>query len=283
MASIQNGTLPGVKILDAFWINGSVLAQVTPQGLLNLSKEPSVTEIYKNGRIVYEPGLHEVRIGRFGSQLDDGSTPMPYHFSSIGLDRLNKEQPNVIGTGVTVGEVDTGVDGTHPALAGKIALFYNGQTKTTGNPVDFQEHGTHTSGTILGGSRSIRKLPRSVLLRAAKLVMAAALQNYDQMLQGVQFFLDQRTNPAASSVKVIGCSWNFSSAPDQELFYRAIAAWEAAGILPVFSAGNAGTNGITPPHEYPGAYAIGAFGADGKIADFPASARSLQRTNDAEA
>ena len=58
---------------------------------------------------------------------------------------------------------------------------------------------------------------------------------------------------------------------DQEVFYRAIAAWEAAGILPVFSAGNngkAGLSTITNPHDYPGTLAVGAFGPDGKIADF---------------
>ena len=267
MNSLQNNQVPGVKFLQAFWINGAVLADVTREGLVNLSKQPSVTKIYRNGIVHKDPPV-SVKSGHgpvFGADPFGGASS-DYHFTSIGLDRLMKELPQVVGTGVTVGLVDTGVDATHPALQGKVPLFFNGQTRKTSPPQDFDQHGTHVSGTVAGGDRTNNLIG---VAPGAKIVMAGVVeQGFDAMLSGMQFFLDQRQNPAASSIKVVGCSWNTGGAPDQEVFYRAIAAWEAAGILPVFSAGNAGAQGITHPHEYPGTFAIAAFGADGNIASF---------------
>jgi subtilisin family serine protease len=266
LVSLQNNELSGLKYIHVFWINGSFLANVTPEGLKQLANHPSVTKIYRNGRLGNEPGLHK-KPAKMRSGLLDANVQQDYAFPSIGLDQLAKEHPEVTGKGVIVGAVDTGVDGTHPALQGKIPLFYNGETKTTTEPKDFDEHGTHVSGTIAGGDRATNNIG---VAPGAKLVMAGVVnQGLDSMLEGMQWFLDADKNPVvAVKIKAVGCSWNTGGAPDQEVFYRAIAAWEAAGILPVFSAGNSGDQGITPPHEYPGAFAVAAYGADGKRADF---------------
>jgi subtilisin family serine protease len=263
LASWQNNELPGVEILNAYWINGAILADVTPQGIQSLRNHDAVTKIYMNKRLLLDPGL---RIEHDHGALD--ATP-GYAFPAIGLDKLIQEKPQINGDGVIVGVVDTGVDGTHPALQGKIPLFYNGQTKAVSEPVDFDQHGTHVSGTIAGGDRQNNMIG---VAPGAKIVMAGVVeQGFDAMLEGMQWFLDAEKNPlVANKIRAIGCSWNTGGAPDQEVFYRALAVWEAAGILPVFSAGNAGPSAgsITNPHEYPGTFAVAAYGADGKVADF---------------
>jgi bacillopeptidase F len=260
LEAAQNGKLPGVKILNVFWINQSILADVTPEGLDNLSHEDGVTKIYRNARTTRDPFL-PARNGRL-----DGAEEA-YAFDSIGVTKLAQEMPQADGRGVIVGVVDTGVDASHPALQGKIPLFYDGATQKVGQPQDYDQHGTHVSGTIAGGDRKSNNIG---VAPGAKIVMAGVVeQGFDAMLAGMQWFLDADKNPVvAQKVKVVGCSWNTSGAPDQEPFYRAIAAWEASGILPVFSAGNEGNDGITNPHEYPGTFAVAAYGADGNIADF---------------
>jgi subtilisin family serine protease len=265
LVSLQNNELPGVNVRNLYWINGAILADVTPAGLRQLKDHPSVTKIYKNNRMGFDPGLFPKFSQGRNPSLDQAAKD--YAFPSIGLDKLIQEQPQVTGQGVIVGIVDTGVDATHPALQGKVPLFYNGETKATSEPKDFDSHGTHVSGTIVGGDRKTNKIG---VAPGAKIVVAGVVeQGYDAMLEGMQWFLDVDKNPVvAAKIHAIGCSWNSGGAPDQEVFYRAIAAWEAAGILPVFSAGNSGMNGITPPHEYPGTLAVAAFGADGNIADF---------------
>jgi subtilisin family serine protease len=263
LVSYQNKELEGVRFVSLYWINGALLAYVTPQGLRNLSHQPTVTKIYNNKKMGFEPGLGAKAPRR--RTIDN--VKQDYAFGSIGLDKLIKEQPQVDGKGVLVGVVDTGVDASHPALAGKVPLFYNGEEKKVGEPKDFDTHGTHVSGTIAGGDRSSNLIG---IAPGAKIVMAGVVeQGYDAMIDGMQWFLDAEKNPiVANKIRSVGCSWNSGGAPDQEVFYRAIAAWEAAGILPVFSAGNNGDQGITNPHEYPGTFAVAAYGADGKVADF---------------
>jgi len=74
------------------------------------------------------------------------------------LDKVIQEMPEVTGKGVVVGSVDTGVDGTHPALANKILLFYDGATRQRGTAHDIDIHGTHTAGTIFRWRTALRIL-----------------------------------------------------------------------------------------------------------------------------
>lgn len=279
MSDIQNGKLPGVRVSKAYWINATLAADVTPDGLKLLAQHPSVLRVYKNGQTRREPTRERgaSRPGKSPWAATQTNAPQDnvatkYDVSSLGLDRLFQEKPQINGSGVVVGVVDSGVDATHPALQGKVLAFYNGQTRTTSAPQDFEAHGTHVSGTIVGGDRSQNWIG---VAPGAKIVMAGALQNYDTMIEGMQWFVDLDKNPdVARSVKAVNCSWNTDGATDQEVFYRAIAAWEAAGILPIFSVGNSGPNAntVTAPHEYPGAFDVGAYGLDAKnrlvVADF---------------
>lgn len=265
LESIQNGKMKGVRVTGVYWLNSSLGLEVTPIGLKALSQFPTVTKIYRNSRNRLEP-IMGAREGKFNRNLDDAT--QEYSVTTLGLDKLFKEKPQVDGRGVIVGVVDTGVDGNHPALKGKVASFYNGETHGVTPPKDFDSHGTHVCGTIAGGDRVSNWIG---VAPGARLAVAGALINYDTMLEGMQWFLDIQNNPqVGQKVKAVSNSWNSGGAPDQEVFYRAIAAWEAAGILPVFSAGNRGPNPgtITPPHEYPGTLAVAAYGSDGKIAKF---------------
>ncbi|HRK03114.1 MAG TPA: S8 family serine peptidase, partial [Oligoflexia bacterium] len=240
--------------------------EVTPDGLRALARTPGIAKIYFNRDVLEEPTIN-------GPNPDDGPDPelvgMPYDFPEMGLDLVMKEMPQITGKGVVVGAIDTGVDGHHPALQGKILTFFDARTGQITEPYDRDDHGTHTAGTIVGGDRS-----RTLIGVApeAKLVASAALSSYDHMLRAMEFMLDPDSDPnTADMPRAINNSWNCEGAPDVELFYKAISAWEAAGILPVFSAGNSGRRGmgtITKPHEHPFVLAVGATGPDGRIADF---------------
>lgn len=252
-----------VIVQSAFWINNSIVADVTPQGLRILSQIPNIEKIYLNGQIEY---IRPVAKGApFRLQR---SVAYPYDLVDMGIDKLMEKRPDLIGTGVKVGLVDTGADGKHPALAGKIALFYDAASNQIKDPYDADQHGTHTAGTIVGGDR------QNVVIGVApgaQLIASAALSGYDNMIRAMEFMLDPDKNPNTNDrPRLVSNSWNSNGAPDQEVFYRAISAWEAAGILPVFSAGNAGPKAktITRPHEHPSVIAVAATGEDGKVASF---------------
>lgn len=256
----QNAT--GVQLLRAHWINNAILAQVNVDGLRSLASAPGVRKIYLNRRIFAETPVYGQLLLRFDPAA------IPYDFIDTGLDRLMREDPSITGSGVVIGSIDTGVDGKHPALSGKVIRFLDGKTRTVGDPYDASSHGTHTAGTMVGGDRAGTLIG---MAPEAKLVASAALVDYDTMLFGMEWMLDPDGNPQTQDIpRAVNNSWNAGGAPDMELFYKAIDAWEAAGILPVFSAGNGGPSNrsITPPHEHPMAFAVGATSPNGRIASF---------------
>ncbi len=253
-----------IQVQNVFYINNSLVADVTAAGLKRLAQIPSIEKIYFNGPIqLGEPTA--VRRGLV-SRLAAGE--YTYGLKDLGIEELMKTKPEIQGQGVLVGHIDTGVDGKHPALASKIALFYDAATNSIKPATDSGQHGSHTAGTILGGDRQSTIIG---VAPQAKLISSGALNGYDEMLRAMEFMLDPDKNPNTNDrPRLISNSWNCGGAPDVELFYKAIEAWEAAGILPVFSAGNSGPKpqSITQPHEHPSAFAIGATDSKGLIASF---------------
>lgn len=252
-----------IRVTAVHSINQSFDAYVTPAGLRALATASGVTKVYADTRVVVMPpaARRPAPPRRFDAAL-------PYDLTIMGLDKVAQTDPSLNGTGVLVGHIDTGVDGKHPALAGKIALFYNASQGRTTEPKDEAEHGTHTAGTIVGGPKD--GLPMGVA-PGARLVSVAGLTDYESMIKGMEFMLDPDGNPQTNDApRLVSNSWNCGGAPDIEPFYRAISAWEAAGIMTVFSAGNAGpaARTITKPHEHPLSFSVAAFGPNGVIADF---------------
>ena len=258
-----------VRVLKIHWINNSLVLDVTPQGLKDLAQIPQVEKIYFNGPIYYEKPVKRSAPFAFRFSRDtQGGPKYPYDLIDMGVDKLMEQRPDILGTGVRIGLVDTGVDGKHPALAGKVALFFDAATNEIKEPYDADTHGTHTSGTLLGGDRQNAVFG---MAPGARLIASAALSDYADMLKAMEFMIDPDHNPQTPDApRLVSNSWNCMGAPDLELFYRAISAWEAAGILPVFSAGNAGPKpqSITSPHEHPDAFAVAATNQLGKVADF---------------
>ena len=259
--SLRDGNVSSqdAVIKRKFYVNNSIAVDVTPRGLLALAKIRPIVKIYFNAFMDKEPYQ---RRGGLSTQSDGPA--MPYDFVEIGMDKLISQMPEVTGKGVLLGHCDTGVDGNHPALKGKIKSYYDAVHKKTTEPVDTAEHGSHTAGTMVGGNRTDNLIG---MAPDAKLLSAGIMGTYDSMLQGMQHMLEDEGKELP---RAVSNSWNCNGAPDVELFYRAIGAWESAGVLPVFSAGNAGPKPatITPPHEHPSAFAVASFGPGGKPSSF---------------
>ncbi|MCM2283042.1 MAG: S8 family serine peptidase [Bdellovibrionaceae bacterium] len=257
-----------VRILQYYWINNSLVAEVTPAGLKALAQAPGIERVYLNRKIDEIRPFARRAVTRRDVVMGLAGDNWPYSLKDIGIDALAEEMPNLDGSGVMLGTIDTGIDGKHPALAGKVAIFYDASTGKQTEPVDEASHGTHTAGTMVGGDRKNVKIG---VAPGAKLIGSAALTGYDAMLKGMEFMLDPDGNPdTADFPRAINNSWNCNGAPDVELFYRAISAWEAAGILPIFSAGNSGPGDetITKPHEHPSVVAVAATDEAGKVTGF---------------
>ena len=189
------------------------------------------------------------------------------------------------GAGVVVGIFDTGVDGTHPDLAEKFRGGTNSWYDPHGEhdvPVDaagsVTGHGTHVAGIILGGDESgthIGVAPGAKWI-AARIWNDAGEAALSSDVHGIfQWFMDPDGNPETDDAPdVVNCSWGFTLLDAfpwcLEELRDDIKAWKQAGIIPVFSAGNAGPRFFSgeSPGNYPETIAVGATTPLDTVASF---------------
>ncbi|WP_444546003.1 S8 family serine peptidase [Virgisporangium aliadipatigenens] len=199
----------------------------------------------------------------------------------------------VRGEGVVVGSVDSGVQWDHPALVnkyrGKLAdgtvnHNYNwGDTvNRCGNPsvapCDFNDHGTHTMGTMVGDDGAGNQIG---VAPGAKWIAAMGCESFtalgdcseEALLGAGEWLLAPKDlngqNPRPDlRPDLVNNSWGGGG--NNPWYNETIAAWKAAGIVPIFSAGNAGPScgTVGSPGQQPGVYAVGAYDVNNNIASF---------------
>ncbi len=172
--------------------------------------------------------------------------------------------------------MDTGIDWIHPALQANYrgslgnGLFeHNASWFDAVNesiyPYDDYGHGTHVAGTAVGG-KGIGVAPEARWIGIK--VLSQKGVGYDSWIHaGFQWALAPGGDPAQAP-DVLNASWgaNIKSTTFQE----DIEKLKAAGIFPVFSAGNAGPElgSVASPASLPGVFAIGASDSDDEVTYF---------------
>jgi len=196
-----------------------------------------------------------------------------------GIKRLNVPalwDQGITGTGVLVGHLDTGVDGSHPAL--KTALHAYAQFDVlgtrhdieSGNATDSGDHGTHTAATIAGrpvGNSAVGVAP------GALLVSAQVIEGGDvvaRILGGMDWAIEQQA-------RILSMSLGFRGYVEDFLPLTQII--RSKNILPVFAVGNEGPGTSRSPGNYAEALSVGAAGEDELVAEFSGS-RKFDREDD---
>lgn len=141
------------------------------------------------------------------------------------------------GEGVLIGHLDTGVDDTHPALAGKVALFeeFDAIGLPLGTaPHDTGSHGTHTAGTICGSNYrgvNIGVAPDAQLASALVLSGPGSSGTFAQIVAGMQWAVVNNVNAINMSLGGIGYTplWNLP-----------VLLATLSGALVIASIGNSG-------------------------------------------
>jgi subtilisin family serine protease len=168
------------------------------------------------------------------------------------------------GSGVKVGVVDGGVDGTHPDLAGRVVA----EKDFTGTGLrDLRGHGTHVAATIAstgaaaGGYKGVAP--------GAQIVSAKACGDSGACADSA--VLAAMAWAAEQGVKVINMSLGSGDEPEEDPLEAAVEKLTADhGILFVISAGNAGSNEETvgSPGSATSALSVGAISKTEALANF---------------
>ncbi|WP_435870973.1 S8 family serine peptidase [Micromonospora musae] len=188
------------------------------------------------------------------------------------------------GEGIVVANIDGGVQYDHPALVGKyrgnngdgtFSHDYNWYDPTNVcqqfEPCDTGGHGTHTMGTMVGdggAGNQIGVAPGATWI-AAKGCEREWCSDASLLLAG-QWILaptDRNGQNPRPDLRpdIVNNSWGGGQG---NLWYKqTVDAWRAAGIFPVFSAGNSGPacDTANTPGDYPQSYAVGGYNSANQV------------------
>ena len=172
------------------------------------------------------------------------------------------------GQGAVVAMLDTGVDTSNPELAARWRGGSNSWYDPYGqhaSPADLSGHGTMTTGLVVGDQdpgTSYGMAPGASWI-AAKIFADNGSASATAIHQAFQWVLDPDHDPAtADAPQVVNGSWVLGSGPGCDTSFQAdVQALRAAGIVPVFAAGNFGSSSGTSasPANYPESFSVGAI------------------------
>jgi subtilisin family serine protease len=251
-----------VKEFHSIWIVNRVIVTATREVIDQIAKRSDVVSVRPAQTIpLVKPVATDATAAEYG--VDKVRAPEVWSKHSID------------GSGVLVGHLDTGVYVQHPDLAGKVAKFKDFFGSTASESFDGQGHGTHTAGTIVGGSASGKAIG---VAPGAKLIVGRIFNNSgsttdDVILLAMNWIADPDGNPqTADAPRLVSCSWGGPKSGDTSGgdLWTAAQHWVDLEILPVFAAGNSGPGAKTvgTPGAFPHVLAVGATNATDAIASF---------------
>ena len=192
------------------------------------------------------------------------------------------------GEGVVVGSIDSGAQFDHPALAGSYRGNLGGgaydhnhnwydpaSVCASAAPCDNTGHGTHTIGTIAGDGgpgNAVGVAPgaRWISAKGCETTSCSivSLASAMQWMLAPTDLTGQNPRPDLRP-QVVNNSWGGGGGVD--VLHEMVKAWVAAGIVPMFSAGNDGEFGcrwVGAPGVYPESIAVAAHDDAGRVAYF---------------
>lgn len=266
------------------WINNSISVENADADLIaQLAEIPAVAKIRLEGRVELDPMPAEPLPGPDLVDAEWGN-------ALIGAPDLWAR--GISGEGVVVANIDTGVRHTHEALraqyrgnlgGGSYNHNYNWWDPSKvchaqgAVPCDNNNHGTHTMGTMVGGDGTGPGDNDIGVAPGAKWIAAKGCETNScsetALVSSAQWALcPTRTNGSqpdcSKAPHVVNNSWGGGRGDDW--YMDALYPLVKAGIIPVFSAGNAGPNCGTAgsPGDYPYIVSVGATDSNDVLASF---------------
>ena len=244
---------------------GIMLGTVDRRGATALANHPQVSDV------VAPPVLRPIRPVVIKPVALLAASAQPTY--TWGIRRLKADQlhaQGITGAGVVVGHLDTGADGSHPALQNAFQAFaqfdnFGFQVSPTPDPpIDSGEHGTHTAGTIAGRDSDGHRIGMAPDAKLASAMVIEGGNTTARILAGMDWIIGEKARILSMSLGYPGYTEDFL--PLTQLL-------RSKGVLPVFAVGNEGPGTSRSPGNYPEALSVGAMDNTEHVADFSSSRR----------
>ncbi len=257
-------------VLNRFWLGNMLLVKAPLKTLKAVAADSFVVRVIENFKVtLIEPtAKHRVEAKQ--------------EVESWGIFKIRAPDAwslGYLGDDIRICVLDTGVDISHEALAGKMLTldpsspYYPGgwmEWDENGNPVlsqphDTHGHGTHTSGTALGGDTEnilIGVAPHATLMHG--LVLPGGGGTFAQVTAGMEwtvdpYYLDPDTGspvPTGLPAHVVSMSWGATGYYSELL--QPIKDMLLANVIPVAAIGNDGPGSSSTPGNIWGVFGVGA-------------------------
>ncbi len=282
----------------SYWITNCVVVHATKQAVLDMAQLPEIERLEPNWKAeliepVDRPMPNGDELGNGPTRNRGGGLVTP------GVRACRADEVwydfGITGAGRIVANMDTGVDGNHPAYASR----WRGTTHPASEswidvlggspnfPTDGHGHGTHVMGTITGNSPTTMDTVGvawgSVWIASNAINQGVGGEFDNDVITSFQFFM----NPDGDSQTfddvpdVVQNSWRINEGfgggyqDCDTRWWNAMDNCEAAGVVVTFSAGNEGPGSGTigsPPDRATtalNAFSIGAIDATNSNWPYP--------------
>ncbi|MDF2628635.1 MAG: bacillopeptidase-like protein [Symbiobacteriaceae bacterium] len=276
-----------VTRVDKYWVANLIAVTSTQDVMQQIAKRSDVAQILPIGQIKLVSsvgnGVSPTAVSGQGGPVamgEAGIMSTEWNLDKVGAPAV-WSMYGIDGSGTVVASLDTGVEGTHPALQnayrglnadGSVDHTYSWFDAVNGQsaPYDDHGHGTHTTGTMVGDDGAGNQIGVAPGARwmAAKILNAAGNGTDQDIIEAGQWILAPGGDPSKAP-DVVNNSWGGGPGID-DWFRDVVRAWRAAGIVPVFAAGNdgPGDGSVSVPGNYPESFAVGATDANDALAGF---------------
>ena len=266
-----------IEALKAIGVRGGTRFRTLPAVVISatrcqiekLSKFPSVRYIAQNRTLKWNADNSRTQTGLLRVRQD--------------ADLQRQRGPaSLQGSGVTVAVLDTGLDGNHPDIAGRVVRNVKLADLQGANLVDFvaptnvesltdtdtaSGHGTFVGGIIAGSGASASGKYTGYAPKAKLVGLSAGDYSLFNVLAGFDYLL---SHPELG-VRVVNCSFS-ADIPynENDPVNVATRMLYVSGVNVVFSAGNAGPGmgTLNPYAAAPWVISVGALDERGRLADY---------------
>ncbi len=260
LSMLRRGRAAGtVRRVRRFWVFNGLEVVATRTVLARLARSPAVASVRPNAQL-WLPGHATARAA--------AATPSD-NVAMTGAPQLWQE--GVTGSGVVVASIDSGVDGSAPALAsgfrGRSHDWFDATGEHPSAPTDTSGHGTWTTGVMVGSGAggSAPGMAPGARWIAARIFDDRGTSTSARIHAAFEWALDPDGDPSTDDApQVVNSSWSIAGGGCDLQFEPDLRHLRAAGILPVFASG-AGDRDASPANN-PSAFAVGAIEPTGAIA-----------------